>query len=131
MSIINIPFLRRALLVDAVMTGATGILLMVGASTLDGLLELPAGLMFWAGLGLLPFAFYVAQLGRQERPSRGAVVAVVVCNVLWAIDSVLIVAVGIVDPNLLGVVFVVAQALAVAAFAELQFIGLRRAVATV
>lgn len=123
----NTIFLRRALLIDAVMTGATGLLLMVGAQALAGLLALPAGLLFWAGLGLLPFALCVALLGRQEAPSRGAVLAVVLCNALWAIDSVLIIVLGVVDPNMLGIAFVVAQAVAVGVFAEMQFIGLRRA----
>jgi hypothetical protein len=37
----------------------------------------------------------------------------------------------VVSPNLLGQVFIVAQAIATGVFAELQFIGLRKSGATV
>ncbi|WP_437729078.1 hypothetical protein [Sorangium sp. So ce861] len=128
MSFMTSPhFLRRALLADAIVSGATGLLMVAAAAPLAGLTGLPEALFRWAGASLLPFAGLVAWLGTREKPARGAVVAVVVTNALWVVDSVLLLALGWFEPTALGYAFVAAQALAVALFAEAQAIGLRRA----
>jgi len=120
-------FLRRALLGDALASAATGLLLVFGADALSGLTGLPVALMRYAGLSLLPFAVLVTLVGMRQRPARAAVLAVIVYNALWAIDSLALIAAGLVTPTLLGSAFVIAQAVTVAAFAGLQWIGLRRA----
>jgi hypothetical protein len=51
--------------------------------------------------------------------------AVIGYNVLWALDSALILMTGWLAPSALGYAFVVAQALVVALLAELQYFGLR------
>ena len=120
------PFLRFALLGDAAASGATGLLLAAGAGFLASLLGLPEGLLRVAGLVLLPYAAFVAWLGtRGAGPARNAVRAVVVVNLLWALDSVLLLALGPVAPNGFGVAFVLAQALAVLGFAAMQWTALR------
>lgn len=118
--------LRRSLLADAALTSATGLLLALGAAPLSGLLGLPQPLLFWAGVSLLPFAGLVALLARRERAPRTAVRAVVLYNALWALDSVLLLALGWVHPTALGSAFVLAQALAVAGFALAQYAGLQQ-----
>ena len=120
------PFLRRVLLADAVTSGATGLLMMLGASLLAELLGMPAALLDYAGLVLLPFAALVAYLATRESLWRPAVWAVIACNALWAADSVLLLLTGWIEANKLGVAFVIAQALVVAVFAELEYVGLRR-----
>jgi hypothetical protein len=120
------PFLRRVLLLDAAATGMTGLLMTFFAATLAGLLELPNALLFYAGLILLPYALLVAWLARRDTLPRWAIWVVIVTNVLWGIDSVLLVMSGWVEPNGLGYAFVAVQALVVVAFAELQYLGLRR-----
>lgn len=120
-------FLRRALLADALVSGATGLLLASGAGVLGELLGLPVALLRVSGLILLPYAALVWMLSQRSLPARAAVWAVIVCNLLWAVDSVLLLFVGPVAPTSLGVAFVVAQATVVALFAELQYFGLRRA----
>jgi hypothetical protein len=120
------PFLRQALLADAVATAATGLLLAIGAGWLEPLLALPVPLARWAGLALLPWAAFVLRLGRSEEPDRGAVVSVVAGNALWAAASVALAVSGWIAPTALGTAFVVLQALVVAGFAEAQWIGLRR-----
>ena len=47
-------------------------------------------------------------------------------NLLWALDSLLLLTTGWVAPTLWGYLFTVVQALAVVAFAGLQYAGLRR-----
>jgi hypothetical protein len=123
-SVESTRFLRRALLADAVMSGAAGLLMLLGAEVLAPLLGLPTALLRYAGLALIPFVAFVAYVGTRERLAPTSVWAVIVINTLWAAGSLLLLA--WLAPTLLGYVFVVAQATAVAVFGELQFIGLRR-----
>jgi len=120
------PLLRRALLADAVISGATGVLMLAGANLVDGLLGLPAGLLRETGIILIPYGVLVGVLGLRERVTAAAVWAVIACNGLWAVGSIGLIASALVSPSILGYAFVVAQALVVAAFAELQYMGLRR-----
>ena len=124
-------FLQRVLLADAVISGATGLLLLLGASFLAGLLELPEVLLRSAGLLLLPIVAYLAYLATGERLRRSAIWAVISLNALWAVASILLLLSGSVAPNLLGAAFIIFQALVVALFAELQYLGLRRSVTSV
>lgn len=120
-------FLRRVLLADAVLSSATGALLTFGSGTLSPLLGLPAPLLVVSGLVCLGFAALVGWLGLSSAAPRGLLWFVVAGNALWAIDSVLLLVTGWVDPTLLGIAFVLFQAAVVAVLAELQFVGLRRA----
>ena len=119
-------FLRYALLADAVASGATGLLLIAGADLLTGLLGLPVALMREAGLLLVPYVALVAFVGTREAISRPAVQAIIALNVLWVVGSIGLLMSGYVAPTMLGYAFVIAQAVAVGVFAELQVIGLRR-----
>jgi hypothetical protein len=119
-------FLRNVLLADALVSGATGALMAVAAGVLDPILQVPAPLLRVAGLVLLPYAAVVAMLARRDTLSRAAVWAVIGCNALWAIDCVALLFTGWIDPGVLGVAFILVQAVVVAAFAELQVVGLRR-----
>jgi hypothetical protein len=118
-------FLPRVLLADAVISGATGLLLLFGAGSLTALLGIPEDFMRYAGASLLPFAGLVGYLATRKHPPRPAVWAVIGYNVLWALDSALILMTGWLAPSALGYAFVVAQALVVALLAELQYFGLR------
>ena len=124
------PGLRRALLADAVVSGASGLLMFGGAGFLAGLLQLPEALLRYAGLVLLPYGALVAWVATREKSQRPAVWAVIVANALWAIDSIVLLLSGWVAPNALGYAFVIAQAVVVAVFAEIQYSGLRRQATT-
>lgn len=119
-------FLRRVLLLDSVSSGAMGVLLLTCSGLLAGLLNLPAELLREAGLVLIPFALGVGFLGTRARLARVAVWAVIAINAIWAIDSVVLLFTGWVQPNLLGYVFVLGQAAFVAVMAELELIGMRK-----
>ena len=118
-------FLRLVLLADAVATLATGVMLASASAALETWLLIPAGLLFYAGLVLLPYAAFVFYLARQTHVARSAVWAVVICNAVWAVDSVLLLATGWIAPSTLGYAFVIGQAAVVAALCELQFTALR------
>ena len=120
------PLLRKALLSDALLSGLTGLALAFAAGPLSTPLGLAVGLLRWSGIILIPVAALVARLGMRARIQRPVVFAVVACNALWALDSVLVLVTGWVEPTILGEVFVIGQAAVVAVLAELQFVGLRR-----
>ena len=119
--------LRLALLADAAATAATGLLLLVFSGPFDTLLGLPAALSRTLGLGLLPYAALVALIGTRRPIRPSAVWAVIICNLFWVVDSAMLLMGNWIDPTPLGVAFVIAQAIAVAGFADLQFVGLRKA----
>lgn len=129
MSIAITPFLRNALNADAVVSGAAALLMIAGAPLLSPLLGLPTTLLMGAGVLLVPFVAFLVWLARRSSASRLTVVDVVAINAIWVAASIGLLVSGWVAPTMLGVAFVAAQALAVAVFAELQYIGLRRAAA--
>lgn len=57
---------------------------------------------------------------------RWMVFGVVGINLLWALDSLLLLVLGLATPNGLGATFVLLQAAVVLGFALLQYAGLRR-----
>jgi hypothetical protein len=118
-------FLPRVLLLDAVASGATAALLVAAADVLAPVLALPAGLLRGAGVALLPFVALVYGLSRREAPPRRWVAAVVAVNLAWVVASAWVAFGGAWRPSPVGVAFVLAQALAVLAFAELGWFGLR------
>ncbi|MES2894460.1 MAG: hypothetical protein V4759_00375 [Pseudomonadota bacterium] len=120
------PFLRRALAVDAVASGAVGVLLAFGGATLESLTGLQTALTEPAGYFLIAYAAFVGFLGLRATLPAAAVWLVIVGNAIWALESLMLLAMGWAQPTLVGYAFVIGQAMAVAAFAELQFMGLRR-----
>ncbi len=118
--------LRNALLADGLLSGATALMLVIAAGPLSSLLGLSVGLLRGSGWFILPFAALAAFLRFRARIGRTPVFVLVVCNALWAVDSVLVLLLGWIEPTVPGEVFVVGQAVIVAVLAELQFIGLRR-----
>ena len=120
-------FLRRALVADAAISGATGVLLVLAGGVLAQPLAVPESLLRYAGVVLIPFAMYLGLVARRDEVQRATVLAIIGLNVAWVIASLWLVLGGPIQPNVLGYAFIVGQAVAVAAFAELQYVGLRRA----
>jgi hypothetical protein len=128
MSILKSPnLLRYALVADAIASGASAVLLLFGAGMLTDLLGLPETLLRIAGTILVPFVALVAYLATRDRPDPGSVSAVILINVAWVAGSVLLLVAAGLSPTALGYAFVIAQAVAVLAFADFQFFGLRNA----
>jgi hypothetical protein len=119
--------LRRSLNLDAVASGGLGLLLAAAGSLLDEPLGIPASVLVPVGVFLVAYAAALWFVGSRPRVSRPAVLVVVVGNLLWVVASVVAAIAGWWSPTAVGTAFVLAQAAAVALFAELQFTGLRRA----
>ncbi|MGE4248115.1 MAG: hypothetical protein AB7F09_01915 [Parvibaculaceae bacterium] len=126
MSTSHPQFLRYVLIADAVASGATGALMILGSSLLAGMLALPGGLLFEAGLILVPYVLLVAIVASRPIVPVKAVWFIIACNALWTVGSLAVLVSGLVAPNALGYAFVIAQAAAVALLGELQYMALRR-----
>ena len=125
MSVTVTPFLRNALLLDAAVSAAAGLLMIAVPGFLADLLALPRPLLVGAALVIF---VWVAMLGVASlRPAlpRPVVSIFVAGNAIWTAASFAIMIFGLVQPNLLGVLFISAQALAVGLFAVLQWKGAR------
>ena len=120
--------LRRALLGNALFSAVSGVTLLLRAAPLSNALELPVWLLTVIGVGLLPFAGIVALIARDpDLPSTRAVIG---ADIAWVVvaAAVLVTVGSSMAPSAaitLGIVTV-----AVADFAVLQWVGLRRVVAT-
>jgi hypothetical protein len=119
-------FLRRAILADAVFSGASALLLTFGAGALAPWLGLPDALLRETGLFLIAYAALVGWLGTRQSMPKALVMIVIAGNAAWTIASIALLFSGAVTPNLLGEAAIAIQAIAVGTFAELQYIGLRR-----
>jgi hypothetical protein len=117
--------LRRSLQLDAVASGALGVLLVAAGPALGELLGIPVAVLVAVGLVLVAYAALLWILGTRRHLPTPASWAVVAGNLLWVAASVLVAAAAWWTPTAAGTAFVVVQAAAVALFAVLQFLGLR------
>ena len=119
--------LRRALYADAIASGGMGLIMLALAGELGELLGIHSSLLRPLGIGFLPWAALLAWLASRSDIPRRVAWGVVCLNLLYAVDSILLLFTGWVELTTLGYLFVVIQAVAVAGLAELQWFGLRRA----
>jgi hypothetical protein len=119
-------FLRATLWADAATCAVMGLLMTLLSTRLSDLLSLPAPLLFYAGLSLFPVAGFLLYVATRRKTATPLVWAIVFGNALWTLDSILILLMGWVAPNISGLYFVVLQAAGVAVFVCLEIIGLKR-----
>lgn len=119
-------FLRQVLLLDAATCTAMGLLLLSTAGLLSAWLALPAPLLRYAGLVLLPIAAFMAWVATRSPIPRAGTRIVIAGNWAWVVASLVLLASGSVAPNVLGIAFVLLQAAVVALLAGLETAGLRR-----
>ena len=118
--------LRLPLGLDAVATGAVGLLALHGSPVLDRFLGTPAALTAPIGCFLLGYAIAIGVVGTRQRVSRAAVWGVVLLNLAWVVASVATVVAGPFALTAVESAIILTQALAVVLFAEWQFLALRR-----
>ncbi|MGE0658808.1 MAG: hypothetical protein AB7F36_14505 [Reyranellaceae bacterium] len=120
----NGNFLRQALLLDAAASGSMGLVMAAAPGFVAGLLGLPAG--FVLAIGVFFVVFALSLLALRSYPLPALVWLVVLGNFAWSVASVAILFTDLIAPNTFGIVVIIAQAVAVAVFAELEMIGQRR-----
>jgi len=119
--------LRLALKTDAVASGGLGVLALALGGLLDGPLGIPQSFLVAVGVFLLAYAAFLVVIATRPRVIAPAVWLVIVGNAAWVVASVVFAFVDWYPLTTLGVVVVLAQAVAVAVLAEMQVIGLRKA----
>lgn len=119
-------FLRLALTADAAASGAMGLAFAAAPAAIGTQTALPAGLMQAAGLFLLVYAAVLAWLATRGAVRRAMLWLLVAGNLIWAVACAGLPLLGLVVPNGWGIALLAAQAVAVAIFAELYIIALRR-----
>jgi hypothetical protein len=119
--------LRFALRLDAAGSGALGLLGLAAATPLADLLGMTAGGLLGSGAFLVGYALALGLLAARPVIPRAGAWVVVVGNGLWVLGSIGAVVAGRDTFTTLGVAVVLAQAATVAVFADLQWLGLRRA----
>ena len=127
----NTPLLRLALTADAAASVGLGGLMIAASGFVAGLTDLPGGLLFWAGIVLIPWGAFIAWAATRNAIPRLAAQIVIEVNLLWTIGSFALMAFGVVHPNALGVAFVTVQAVAVLALTFVQWSALRQPVRAV
>ncbi len=110
--------LGRIILFDAASCAAMGLLLMLSAGTVAGLTAIPAMMLFQADVYLLLVALYALLVALKGTGSPAAVWLLILGNIAWVFASFVLFA--FVSPNLIGTVFILAQALVVAMLARLE-----------
>ena len=112
--------LRLVLKLDAAVTGANGLAYLAAAGPLEDLLGVEAAALRGIGTVLILFAAAVWFASTRAEPPRAAVPAIIAVNVAWVLGSLAFAAIGVSSPTTVGTVWIVLQAIVVAAFAAMQ-----------
>ncbi|WP_460734108.1 hypothetical protein [Lysobacter tyrosinilyticus] len=123
----NQSLLRRAFTLDAIATGGLGLGLAIAAEPLQPWLGLPVGLLREAGFICVAFAAILAYALTRPLLTQWMARFAIGVNAVWILASFGLLLSGWGQPTTLGVTFVIAQVLAVVVFAELQYLGMKRA----
>ena len=120
--------LRGALMANAALSLASGLTLVVASETVAGLLgpAIPANLVLGLGVLFLIFGADVAIVARREEPKLAQAGFITALDGLWVVASLVVLAVFAGQLSTLGFWLVAIQALIVADFAILQFLGIRQ-----
>jgi hypothetical protein len=126
MTLVPASYLRQGLLSNATTDAGLAAFLVIASGLLPRSFGLPSGLLLGAGLALAGAAVLLAVLALRPALPKAIVWAVIGLNLLWAVESLILVAAGFVEPTRAGTVFVLAQAAVAAMYAGLQWRGLKQ-----
>ncbi|MGW1738979.1 hypothetical protein ACWCPQ_09225 [Nocardia sp. NPDC001965] len=118
--------LRRTLRLDGWGTGAFGVLMLAGAVPLRGPLGLPTSWSVPFGVAMLGGALALLLIAGYPAISSRHAGGVVVVNSVSVVGLLALPFTGLLDLTGFGVVFFLVGAVVVAAFAALEYVGLRR-----
>jgi len=126
MTAVRSTFLRSVVAFNAAVCGLSGAVLAFDSQMLAGPLGLPAALTQPAGVFLVGYAVLLAWLASRPALPRAVVWSLVGFELLWAVESIALVALGWEQPTPLGLGVVIAQAVGAIVIADLLFIAIRR-----
>lgn len=122
----GLDLLRWVLTADAAVTTVNGLVYLVASEPVGRLLGIPAAPLLGAGAFLVVYGLAVGYLASRPVPPKSWVRAVIGANAAWVVLSLVVLGSGRFDLTLAGSLWIPAQAVAVATFAALQAIALRR-----
>jgi hypothetical protein len=123
--------LQSILALDATTCVVMGVLLVCASGLVSGLTLVPAPLLLWAGLLLLPIAGFMAFFSRIPIVPAWAVQMIILGNLLWVLGSVALPVFGLISLNAFGWIFILAQAAVVAMFVVLEWSASQRPAAAI
>ena len=126
MTAVSSSRLRTVIALDAAACGLAGVGLAVDTALAAGPLGLPAEVLQPLGLFLIVYAAGLVWLATRPALPRAVVWTLVVLNVAWAAESLMLPALGWASPTGVGLAILIVQALGALVVAELQFLALRR-----
>jgi hypothetical protein len=119
--------LRYALRIDAIVTLAIGAISLADAQPLASLLGIqPALALEILGAVLIVYGAFLFYTAAQAQISRRIAIAAIVLDLIWVVDSAILLVAGWLPLTSAGMWTIGLIAVAVAAVAELKFFGLRR-----
>lgn len=118
--------LRRAIQADGAFSILSGLGCLAGAGWLAAQLGVPPVAMYVLGAVLLGYAVFLFAVAAREPISRRAVIAALALDVVWVLDSIVLLATGWLALTTTGWWITVVVALLVADFGALKYAGLRR-----
>lgn len=127
MTAIRSTFLRAVIGLDAAVCGLLGVAFAGGGSAIADLTGLPLAFTQPLGLFLTGYAAVLVWMALRPALPRLAVWGLAAFNILWAVESVMIVALGWVTPNAQGAALLFAQAAGALGVGILQVLALRMA----
>lgn len=117
----RLPSLSNLLNLDALACCIMGIGLIAGSGPISAWTALPAPLLFWVGILLLPIASFMAVSARLKPVPDWAVNIVILGNCAWVIASLALPLAAAISPNPLGWTLLGGQAVIVAMLALAEF----------
>ena len=118
--------LKNVLTINALTSGATGLLLAIFPSYLAGIFGISQSIPFIAtGIFLFVFAAIVFSQSRRNPMSKGWITFIIALDILWVLESVMIIAVQMFSLSITGYLLIGAVAFWVALMAFLQIRGLK------
>lgn len=118
--------LKNVLLINALSSGATGLLLIEFPSFIAQLFGVVQTMPFMAtGIFLIAFALLVYYSSRQKPANKTLVRWIIALDIMWVIDSLIIVVGQLFDITFIGYAVTLAVALWVGLTAYLQIRGLK------
>lgn len=119
--------LKNALLLNAVSSGATGLLLLIFPGFFAGLFGTSQSIPYTVtGIFLLFFALDVYLQSRKDPLHYGRVQWIIALDILWVVGSLIIIVPRLFNLTAIGYILIGGVALWVAAMAVLQSLGLRQ-----
>jgi hypothetical protein len=125
-SLATSPLLRFALRLDGLASAMVGALNLIGANPVGAWVGAPGAVVLGAGAFMLAYGLVALWLSARARLDTWLVWAVIVGNLVWVAGSVLLTRSDWINPATTGLVLLLGQAILVAVFAQLQYLGLRQ-----